>query len=335
MINKSKTDFIKAYEVLKRAYTVSYNTDILGEDYEQTRLRLPDDKEGRVAATLVRKRSETKTGKAVLYLHGYVDYFFQTEMAEQFNKNSFDFYALDFKKYGRSYMSHQTMYDVGKLEEYDIEIEKALSIIEREGHNSILLAGHSTGGLIAVNFLSHHKKLAVIKAAWLNSPFFEFNKNFFLRKIAVPVVSEIGEFLPGLTIDSGLPKEYVQSLHKSFKGEWDFNLDWKPVNPVKSTFSFISAIHAAQKNLHSGISVNVPVMVMHSDKSAKPKGWTEDCKHMDIILDVNHIKKFATYIKGDVTIQAITNGVHDLVLSEKPVRDRVYNLLFEWLNQKM
>lgn len=335
MINKSKTDFIRAYEVLKRAYTVSYNTDLLENDFEQTRLSLPDDKEGKVVSTLVRRKSEIKTRKAVLYLHGYVDYFFQIEMAEQFNKNGFDFYALDLRKYGRSFMPHQTMFDVSKLEDYDIEIEKALSIIERDAHDSVLLAGHSTGGLIAVNFLSHHKKLAVIKAAWLNSPFFEFNKNFFLRKIAVPVVSEIGEFLPGLTIDSGLPKEYVQSLHKSFKGEWDFNLDWKPVDPVKSTFSFISAIHAAQKKLHSGISVNVPVMVMHSDKSAKPKGWTEDCKRMDIILDVNHIKKYAKTIKGDVTVQAITNGVHDLVLSEKTVRNRVYKVLFEWLNERM
>jgi len=335
MINKSKTDFIRAYEVLKRAYTVSYNTDYLGSDFEQTRMILPDDKEGSVNATLVRKKSEFKTGKAVLYLHGYVDYFFQIEMAEQFTNKGFDFYAIDLRKYGRSYLSHQTMFDISELEEYDIEIEKALSIIEREGHDGILLAGHSTGGLIAINFLSKHKKLAVVKAAWLNSPFFEFPKNYFLRKIAVPLVSVLGEVFPGLKIDSGLPIEYVQSLHKTFKGEWDFNLDWKPLLPVKSTFSFISAIHKAQRELRSGISVSVPVLIMHSDKSIKPKGWSDDFKSSDIILNVNHIKKYSGCIKGDVTVQSVSNGIHDLVLSERSVRDRVYKSLFEWIYLKM
>ncbi len=29
------------------------------------------------------------------------DYFFQTEMADQFNQHGYDFYALDLRKYGR------------------------------------------------------------------------------------------------------------------------------------------------------------------------------------------------------------------------------------------
>ena len=32
-----------------------YQTDILGEDYQQARLNFPDDYEGQVTATLVRK----------------------------------------------------------------------------------------------------------------------------------------------------------------------------------------------------------------------------------------------------------------------------------------
>ena len=79
----------------------TYQPDHLGTGYEQTTLNFPDDFEGAVTATLVWKKADTATKKAVLYIHGFIDYFFQTEMAEQFNQHGFDFYALDLRKYGR------------------------------------------------------------------------------------------------------------------------------------------------------------------------------------------------------------------------------------------
>src|SRR5262245_25948737 len=57
-------------------------TDVLGLPYEQRRINLPADTEGEVVATLVRARAGSPTNRAVLYLHGYVDYFFQTHLAE-------------------------------------------------------------------------------------------------------------------------------------------------------------------------------------------------------------------------------------------------------------
>ena len=59
-------------------------------------------------ATLVRRRADAPTRRAVLYLHGFVDYFFQTHLAEFFTDRGFDFYALDLRKYGRSLLPHQT-----------------------------------------------------------------------------------------------------------------------------------------------------------------------------------------------------------------------------------
>ncbi|MGM7310843.1 alpha/beta hydrolase, partial [Acinetobacter baumannii] len=78
----------------------NYAPDILGAGYEQLTLNFPDDYEGKVVATLVRKKATQPTQKAVLYIHGFLDYFFQTEMAEQFNAHGYDFYALDLRKYG-------------------------------------------------------------------------------------------------------------------------------------------------------------------------------------------------------------------------------------------
>ena len=173
-----------------------YQTDILGEDYQQLTLNFADDYDGKVVATLVRKKSAQATKKAVLYIHGFSDYFFQTEMAEQFNQHGYDFYALDLRKYGRSKLPHQKFYYLLDLREYDAEITKALEIIGQENHNQVLLAGHSTGGLITTLYVAHYPDHRLIKALWTNSPFYDFYKSVIEKKVGIPLLSEVGERLP-------------------------------------------------------------------------------------------------------------------------------------------
>lgn len=70
--------------------------------FQEQTLSLPDDYEGKVVATLISAMCEMPSAKAILYVHGYVDYFFQTHMAERFVREGWNFYALDLRKYGRS-----------------------------------------------------------------------------------------------------------------------------------------------------------------------------------------------------------------------------------------
>ncbi|WP_349929497.1 alpha/beta hydrolase [Acinetobacter sp. A1-4-2] len=311
-----------------------YQRDILGPSYEQATLNFPDDYEGQVTATLVRKKADQTTSKAVLYIHGFIDYFFQTEMAEQFNQHGFDFYALDLRKYGRSILPHQKYYNVREIAEYDAEITEALNIIGAEGHDAILLSGHSTGGLTTTLYAAHHPEHPLIKALWVNSPFYDFNMNPIKKKLGIPNLSRVGKVCPDLKFPSELNKWYVPSLHKNLHGEWDFNLDWKPQSYPLVRLSFVRAIFEAQKEIHQGVSLTVPALVMHSDQSKNPKKWHQYAQSSDVILDVKHIDKYARKIKGDVTIAKIKNGLHDLVLSEKSVRQNVYLRLFEWLEIK-
>ena len=180
----------------------AYQPDVLGEGYEQLKLSFPDDYEGAVCATLVRKKASQNTQKAVLYIHGFIDYFFQTEMAEQFNQHGYDFYALDLRKYGRSHLSHQKYYNVRDLSEYDAEITQALEIIGNEGHTAVLLAGHSTGGLITTLYAAHNPKHPLIKALWVNSPFYDFNMHPIKRKLGVPQLSRLAKHFPNLKFPS-------------------------------------------------------------------------------------------------------------------------------------
>ena len=312
----------------------TYQSDVLGAGYEQLTLHYPDDFEGKVVATLVRKKAEKSTQKAVLYIHGFIDYFFQTEMAERFNQHGFDFYALDLRKYGRSILPHQKYYNVYDLAEYDAEITQALDIIAAEGHDAALLCGHSTGGLTTTLYAAHHPQHPLIKALWVNSPFYDFNMNPIKRAVGVPSLSRLAQKFPNLQFPSELNKWYAASLHKDLKGEWDFNLDWKKSSYPKVRISFIRAIYEAQKEIHQGVRVDVPVLVMHSHQSKNPRKWSKDAQSSDVILDVKDIQKYAKKIQGDVTIREIPNGVHDLVLSEKTVRDSVYQQLFSWLETK-
>lgn len=312
----------------------TYQADVLGPDYQQLVLEFPDDYEGKVVATLVRKKNTQATTKAILYIHGFIDYFFQTEMADQFNQQGFDFYALDLRKYGRSRLGHQQLYNVRDLSEYDAEINKALEIIQAEGHDAVLLSGHSTGGLICTLFAAHHPQHSLIKGLWANSPFYDFNMSEFEKNKALPQLSKLGRLLPNLTIPSGLNKWYVPSLHCHYHGEWNFNLEWKQPSYKMVKLSFVRAIHEAQKEIHASVTLTIPTLVMHSHQTTNPKKWGIEAQTSDVILNVKDIQKYAEKMIGDIRIQTIENGLHDLVLSAPKVREQVYQNLFAWIKEK-
>lgn len=311
-----------------------YKPDVLGTGYEQLILNFPDDYDGKVIATLVRKKAAQTTHKAVLYIHGFIDYFFQKEMAEQFNQHGYDFYALDLRKYGRAHLPHQKYYYVLNLNEYDAEITEALKIIGQEGHSDVILAGHSTGGLTSTLYAAHHPNHPLIKALWCNSPFYDFNMPAWKKKLALPKLSALAKHFPKLQFPSELNKWYVTSLHKDLKGEWDFDLEWKKKTYPKVYLSFIRSIHEAQKEIHAGVQVNVPTLIMHSHKTTYPKKFNQDAQTSDVILEVKDMIKYGNKIQGDVAIMPIQNGLHDLVLSAPSVRAEVYQKLFTWLDQK-
>lgn len=313
----------------------AYIPDILGDDFEQQTLHFPSDYEGAVVATLVRKRAAQKTHKAVLYIHGFIDYFFQTEMAAQFNAQGYDFYALDLRKYGRSKRPHQIYYNVLDLREYDAEIGLALDIIAQEQHSSVLLSGHSTGGLIATLYSAHYPNHPLIRALWLNSPFYDFYMSGVEKKLGIPMLSKVGLYLPKLKFPSSLSPCYVPSLHKQFYGEWDFNLEWKPVSMKTVQLSFVRAIHRAQSEIHQGISLSVPALIMHSHQSSKPKKWHDIARKSDVILDVKDMIKYGQKMQGDVRLCAIKDALHDVVLSSADVRAEAYSRMFAWLAQKI
>ena len=321
-------------EKLKEKTNTNYLPDVLGDGFNKLILSLADDYEGDVVATLIRRNSKTKTGKAILYIHGFNDYFFQEEMAKKFNNQGYNFYALDLRKYGRSYLSHQKLNNVRSLIEYDEEIDLALQIIKSENNNQVILKGHSTGGLIVTNYAGNHLNNNLFHGIICNSPFYEFNLNIIERKIGIPILSMLSTYFSNKLISSGFSKLYGYSLHEKKHGEWNYSLTWKPHEIPKVNLGFISAIHNAQKKIQNNLVIDVPLLVLYSNTSIYENHWSEKFKEGDAVLNVNHIRNYASKIEGNVTSFEIENGMHDLILSKKPVRENVYKKMFEWIDIK-
>lgn len=308
----------------------TYWADILKNDFKQATIVQPSDYEGSVTCTLIKKSAPEKTNKSVLYVHGFNDYFFQEEMAERFIKEGYNFYAVDLRKCGRSWLANQKFNDVRDLSEYFADIDTVLQIMKTEGSEKILLAGHSLGGLTVSLYASEKKGKELFDAILLNSPFFELSTKNVLKKTAIPLIVKRAEKHPETLMDIGMTKLYGESLHKDFHGEWGYNLGWKPIDIAPVTFGWVRAVSNGLTKLSQGLQINKPVLILHASKSIDEKKWSDILFTGDAILDIEKIKEQEKNIEGQFSSQPIEGGMHDLVLSRKPVREVVYDTIFSW-----
>lgn len=311
---------------------IKYVKDVLDNGFEQTTIQQPDDYEGKVTATLIRKRSAFESVKAVLYIHGFNDYFFQEIAAEEFLKNDYHFYALDLRKYGRSILKNHLQNNVRDLSEYYPDIDRALEIITAEGCSKIVLFGHSTGGLIITLYASEKKGEERFDALICNSPFYDFNVPWIQKVTFISLLSFLGKLNPNINLPLGFSKFYGKSLHKGDFGEWNYNLKWKPHVAPCINAGWINAIHQAHLKIAKGVVLGKPLLILHSHLSVYPKHWSEKMFEGDAILNVNDIIKKAKLIDSPhKKVLGFANAMHDLVLSRRPVRERVFKGVFDWL----
>jgi alpha-beta hydrolase superfamily lysophospholipase len=300
------------------------------QDYINQTIKLKPDYEGNVTATLVHSKHNVGKRKSVLYLHGYVDYFFQAHLGQEFNDNNFDFYALDLRKYGRSLLPHQHPNYCKDIEEYFEEISFAIRQIRESANGDIFLMGHSTGGLIASNYMNFGLEKKLIKGLILNSPFLDFNQTSFKKTLGYVAAKLLCGILPYSKINGTITPAYPKSLHKDFAGEWEFNLAWKPIKGFPTYFSWILAIRKGHKNLLKS-TINIPVLVMYSSRSIKNSKYIEDTLNKDILLDNKDIKRVGEKLGDNVTLLPIDDAMHEVFLSKKIVREKAFSQMFIWL----
>lgn len=307
--------------------------DVLGPDWVSRTITLPPDDEGEVVATLVSAADGPRHGRAVLYLHGFVDYFFQADHARRWIAQGYDFYALELRKYGRSLRPHQTPNYVTDLRTFGAELTAARHLVAAEHDDGApVLLGHSTGGLVAS--LWAHSHPGAVSAVVLNSPWFDHNGPWYERAVTVRAAGLVGRVAPRLRVGS-LSPYYGRALHVDTGGPWDFDLTWKPHEGFPVRAGFFRAVRQGQARLRRGLAIEAPVLVCASARSGPAHRVSPALADSDCVLDVAHMVGRAQRLGGDVNVVQIEGGLHDLALSAPGPRAAYEQAVFDWLAEKV
>lgn len=304
---------------------------LLGEGFSVEALDMGCDYSGEVGATLIRALPIVEGRDAVVYIHGYNDYFFQSDMAHRFLGWGYNFYAVDLRKFGRSLRAGQTPFEVRDLREYFAEIDIAVSTARSEGAERVVVMGHSTGGLIASYYAGCSQNDLRIDGLILNSPFFSQNVGWMLESVVMPIVSFAGRFVPNVEVYQDGSSLYFESLHKTERGEWSYDPRLKMRVSPPITAGWIRAIDKAQRSVQSGYSLKIPILLLYSNRSVSATEWSDDLQRGDAVLDVEEIARYGSRLGENVTHEQIEDGMHDLILSRPDVREKVYSVIGRWL----
>lgn len=330
--------------------------DVLGDEFEQRTLPLGEDPEGAVVATLVRAlpvaqpditgwpgllrrlRGRARTPEPrdlddvdILYVHGWSDYFFQKRLARFFTSRGARFFALDLRKYGRSIREGQTLGYVADLATYDEDIAAALAAMADGGHGRrIVLFGHSTGGLVLSLWASRNPGRAA--AIILNSPWLEFQLAP-IRQAIAPVI-EWGARLRPLDAAPQIDLGYYSRAQAEVADPDDPmepDPTWRPARSLLVHAGWLHAILRGHSAVAAGLSIDVPVCVLLSARSAPPTRWSEELTEADTVLVVEDIAHRALRLGPSVTVERIDGALHDVFLSRRTAREDAYARLDRWV----
>ncbi len=281
-----------------------------------------------LTGSIVRHR-EPQSRRAILYLHGWNDYFFQTHMCDEYERWGFDFYAVELRRYGRNLQPGLLGGYITDLTKYFEELDRAYAAVA-ENHDEIVLVGHSTGGLVVSLWADANPgKLAGLI---LNSPWLDMHAGEIASAMVSAMVAPMAAWSPSgslpLPVDNG---NYQRSLHVEEDGEWDYDRNYKGHPTFSIRAAWLRAIGKAQDKVARGLSIDCPVLLQASDKSDFSREWGDSFLNSDKVLDADRISARGVCLAECVTIHRVTDGMHDLVLSRPQVRAKVFAMQQRWL----
>ena len=311
--------------------TPAWHTDVLGDGWSALTLELPPDRFGPAVATLVRRDHRRASRRAVLHVHGFVDYFFQRHLAEAFDDAGWDFFALDLRDHGRSIRPGREPNYTTDISLYAQELDLAVRLL-RADHDVVVVHGHSTGGLVAPLWADGRPGL--VDALVLDSPWLDLNGTRFERGPLTAVLDVVGRVAPRLKVREMAPY-YGRALHVATGGEWDYDLAWKPHAGFPVRAGWVRTIRAGHRRVARGLHIAAPVLVLASDATSPGDHEHGALLTTDVILDVRDIAARAGRLGRDVTFVEIPGGAHDLTLSPSPAREKYLGTVLDWLGTRL
>lgn len=287
----------------------------------------PGEPEVDLTATLVR-RNPPRHRSAVLYVHGWSDYFFQTHVADFFDELGYDFYAVELRRYGRNLAPGLFAGYISNLDDYAAELDAALAEV-RLDHDHVLGYGHSTGGLVISLWASAHP--GELDALLLNSPWLAMGGPPWLWALGKPVLDSLGAANPLYPVPASDSGFTVRATHLGDGGEWDFDRDLKTHPAFFARFGWGLAIQAGQSKVAAGLGIDVPILMLTSAASKFTTIWNESLRGVDFVLDVQRIAAASVHLGNHLTLVRVPGALHDVTLSAKPVREAVFDEIRHWL----
>lgn len=322
--------------------TMHWQTDVLGPQWSSLTIPLGSDIPGEPApvATLVRRASAGQRTAhdpdqpAILYVHGFVDYFFHQHVGDFFANRGYAFYALDLRRHGRSLRPGETPNYVTDLATYREELDLAASIVrDVAGHPRLIALGHSTGGLATAlwaNARSAPGANHAIDALVLNSPWLALQGPWWDRMSGAIVSETLGRWAPRTPV-SKLSEHYGRALHRATGGEWEYDLAFKPHAGFAARAGWLRAILQGQAAVADGLDIRCPVLACTARASGDRKRHHDGLLTSDSVLDAERLTRQAPLLGSDVTIRRFA-GPHDLALAPEPVRSQYLTAIASWLD---
>ena len=287
---------------------------------------------------------------AFLAVHGWNDYFYQTELARYVDSIGGAFYAVDLRKYGRSLREGQTFGYIRDFDEYDDELHICRDLIYGELGPKIplILYGHSTGGLACALWADRHPGAA--DGLVLNSPWLEYHGSTGMRQAGAPVVEILARTSPTFVLPTAEDDFYQRALTAwrpdpdaeavpGHEGSDDpfWTTGWNP-KPEFRTGSgapvrpgWLSAVLNGHARVAAGLDVGCPILVLTSARSLTGNTWSEDFRAVDSVLDVKQIWKRVPELGSHTTLVKLDDAVHDVTFSRREVRERAFEEIGRFL----
>ncbi|MFJ5957241.1 alpha/beta hydrolase [Paenarthrobacter sp. NPDC092416] len=341
-----------------------WQPDIMGHGFECMDLPLEADDEGPVKATLIRHKPPVAAPphgildviaaftkrrrraipsdpagapRVVLYLHGWADYFLQTELAEYLTASGFHFYALDLRKFGRSLLPGQTPGYTTDLAVYDEDIAAALLEIEKDiaGRTNnavsptIHIIAHSLGGLIASLWADRNP--GRIGTLVLNSPWLELQGSSLIRSIAMHLVEPFARTDPKRPFRFPEMPAYWESVSNEAHGEWILDPDWRPRASFPIRAGWTKAVLSGHTAVERKLNIDAPVLVLLSGRTRIQGEWTAELMRADAVIDVEETSRRALGLGRRTAVFRYPGALHDVFLSRRTVRQQAYRDVAVWL----
>lgn len=183
------------------------------------------------------------------------------------------------------------------------------------------------------NAKAHDDIGGLVHGLVLNSPFLDLHGPAVLRMgLTSAMIAGLSRVRSKGVLRGSSKGGYGTTLHRDYDGEFDYDLQWKPLGGFPITAGWLHAVRRGQTRLHRGLDVGVPNLILRSDRSVPVTADAMGMQRGDAVLDVAQIARWAGCIGNRSTVIPVTDAKHDVFLSLQGPREVAYRELDLWLD---